>query len=490
MPKDDWDAKVDRAVKNRYRPDEDLKGLLAIVKSHRGLQKVFADLATNSSFQKLLFAQPAEILAAEGDLVLAFLPHASKTSIRKAAKGGKVAIAELVEEQSVGVAFHTLLGLDEKEWERLGSDIKEIVAYFIIAIIRSVPEMRQVVAADKFDYEQFRAALKNVNQENLAGVEQAANALMEIGREVNQNSEVLHPAIAQKVANIGDVLVNHFARNMDDVALNLNKVFPNFVSRFALVSDTWVTRILSRTDLTSAQYEDALDLLFRRELLTTQSVMTWCMGCSKDNPTFSHRHGHIPPSRVSDSICWNCKDPESFGAFYQIVPELRKIMFHRDGLLGVYLAWLLEENGIRYKASTHSKEFENDYIINDDTLVEVKMFRRGREQRLVDASLKEAFAQLAKVFSPTCLFVATPNADFAASTLESGTRYWMEVSVRAAVRRPARAIRATARMGTLSAGVCSAVVTSSSISLEASSRTARRKSVRIGRIIACIRGRM
>lgn len=396
MPKDDWDAKVERAVRNRYRPTESLNEIVKLVNAHKGLRRVFGDLRENASFQKLLFSQPSDLFAIESDFLLAFLPHASKTSIRKAAKKGKVAIAELVDEESGGLPFQSILGLDEKEWETLSDDVKEIIAYFVILLIRANPDIRGIVTADKFDYEQFRSALKSLNSQTLAPVEQAASALMQIGADVAPDPDVVHPAIVSKAQHAMELVLTRFAKNIDEVGLDLNRAFPNLINKFHLVSDTWVTRILSRTKLSSAQYEATLDLLYRRDLLQPRSVMTWCMSCSIDNPTFSHRRGKIAPTRVSDSTCWSCQRREDFGAFYAVDPTLRKLMFYQDGLVAVYLAWLLDEAGLDYETKTYTKEAENDFIVRKDTLVEVKMFRRGREERLVEGSLRDALIQLAK----------------------------------------------------------------------------------------------
>jgi hypothetical protein len=396
MAKDDWDAKVERAFRNRYRPTESLRDLIKTVQNNKGLRRVFSDLGTDVGFQKLLFAQPSDILAVEENFLVAFLPHASKTSLRKANKKGKLAITELINEESGGLPFQSVLGLNDDEWQKLASDVKEIVAYFIIMVVRNLPEVRAVVTADKFDYEQFRSSLKTVNEENLSGVEQAASALMEITKEVDASAQAIHPAIMAKVQDIGDLVMARFAKNIDNVGFDLNRVFPNIINQFHLVSDAWVTRILTRTKLSSAQYEATLDLLYRRDLLRTHSVMTWCMNCSIDNPTFSQRRGKIAPTRVSDSTCWSCQRREDFGAFYQIHEDLRKIMFYEDGLLAVYLGWLLDEAGLKYETKAYTKEAENDFIVNGSTLVEVKMFRAGRESRLVESSLKEAMIQLAK----------------------------------------------------------------------------------------------
>ena len=390
-----WEAEVEKVIRNRYLPHESLPQLISIIQRNRGLRKVFSDLADNRGFQALLFAQPADLLAAEEEFVLAFLPHASKSSIRKGTKQGKIALAELIRDETSPTSFPRLLGLSDEEWDKIGEDVKEVVAYFVLTFIRQSPALKEVINDSAFDYAKFQRAVEGIDTEKIAGIEQATARLMEVAEAPASGSSEIHPAIEQKAKEIGLKIMTGFVKNIDTVGLQAGRVLPNLITQFHLIADTWVSRILSKTKISSSVYEDTLDLLFRRGLLETQSVITWCANCSIDNPTFSQRKGHIPPARVSNSTCWSCQRQENFGAFYAIHDDLRKIMFYQDGLLAVYVAWLLEEGGQSYEAQKYTKESENDFVLKNGTLIEVKMFRAGRDARAVDASLRSSMAQLA-----------------------------------------------------------------------------------------------
>lgn len=97
--------------------------------------------------------------------------------------------------------------------------------------------------------------------------------------------------------------------------------------------------------------------------------------------------------------CPKCRRMMAVGTLYQIDQTLRDVLFDRDGLIGVAVAWLLAKHGIRPEANTYVGDQEMDFrfrIGDRDVLLECKMHKTNRDADATTQHLVTDINQAAK----------------------------------------------------------------------------------------------
>lgn len=169
---------------------------------------------------------------------------------------------------------------------------------------------------------------------------------------------------------------------------------PNLMLSFHQLSRIWVSTILSRTFLKVDDYINILDDLYINGLIENKSTVFWCENCSLENPSYSEYHGRIAPSKIIKSKCLNCAKSQSYSAIFSLDNLLSDAIFSKDGFLAVYFAWLLEREQMSFEVLSYPSKYENDFIVDRDTLTECKMFKSEKDREAMISELENSLIQI------------------------------------------------------------------------------------------------
>jgi len=330
------------------------------------------------------------------------LPYFYLTNIPKRGRGEKKvpesrALQHIVSrEVDIDIArdgkdfLFSFLGIPESRATEFGGDFKDILAYFTILFIRSNEDLINLINAKGFDYKIMKSTLKDYGNISFDNVGKQVSEVFK-GKEGE-----IDPAIKSKIEKIISQIVSGITRNITHFVESSRKMMPNMMLSFHVSSRIWLSTILNKTGLTIDDYVSILEDLYINKLIENKSTVFWCESCSLESPSYSEYHGRIAPSKITKNKCLNCGRALSYSSIFSLDELLRDAIFSRDGFLGVYFGWLLKKEKIPFIVDKYSSEYENDFIINNNILVECKMFRSERDEIAIKSEFESSLAQVRK----------------------------------------------------------------------------------------------
>jgi len=367
------ERKIERVMKRSLVSKRSTKEIIDEIYFSRDHSLFFSNLREQSAHKRLFFLHRFDLFGVSSEMQL---PYFYLTSIpkRREISESKVLRHVVLRELDVvrdGKDFlFSFLGIPESRTREFEEDFKDLLAYFIILIIRSNENLIRLISAKEFDYKIMKSVLKDYK--DTISFDKVDKELSEIFK---GEEGTIDPIIKSKIEKIISQVVSSIANNITGLLESSRKMIPNWMLSFHLSSRMWLSTILNKAKLTIKDYVDILDDLYLCNLIENKSTIFWCENCSLESPSYSEHHGRIAPSKITKNRCLNCGRIQSYSSIFSIDDLLRDAIFSKDGFLSVYFGWLLKKEVISFVLGEHSSEYENDFIINDNVLIECKMFR-------------------------------------------------------------------------------------------------------------------
>ena len=168
---------------------------------------------------------------------------------------------------------------------------------------------------------------------------------------------------------------------------------PSLLEYFHLYTEQRVSKLLQQSRLSLVEYTKVLDALLLFQLIHTEHVLTICYDCYHVGGSPWESTRPIKPSLIQ-LPCPNCGDPMDYSAIYSLHPTLKEILFSRDGFSLVFLGWGLKRCSIPFITQAYSKESENDILILNQILTEVKQFKLEKDEIAIASELKSSLTQV------------------------------------------------------------------------------------------------
>lgn len=396
--KDSLGSKIEEVVRTSIQSGKSTKELIEDVISNKDLSIFFNQISSNPHHKRLLFLHRFDLFGIEDEMQPPYFHlcgppiDEKELSVQTESEALQYVVLSELDVVSDGkIMFQTMFGIDENKWKAFSDDLKDIAAYFAIQFIRSNPNIKKLINAEKFDYQIMKEILKDYKNaiDFDAFVKEIESAF-----ETDQGE--IDPVIKSKIERLIIQMVTGIMKNFEEVIESAKKMMPNYVLPLHLTSSLWLKNLLSRSGLSFQKYLNVLDELHRNRLIEDKSTMFWCENCSLESPSYSEHHGRIAPSKISRNICLNCDRPQSYTSIFSLDKTLKEAIFSKDGLLPVYLGWLLKNEGIEFEVGKYSKKYENDFIIKKSILVECKMFKSEKDSCAIRSEMSSSFSQIEK----------------------------------------------------------------------------------------------
>ena len=387
------DMQFEKAVINSPVSKTSTKELIQKVKSSDNLNLFFSQLSTH---KRLLFLHRFDLFGIEDEINIPYLHLCNLPKNIELNEADSGALQYIVSNEFEGLKkyeniFSSMFGIDEEKENLIFEDIKDIIAYYGIQFIRSNPNLKKLVINPKFDYRVMKAILKNYTETidfKIFGEEN------DVGPD-NGNIKI-DSIIESKIENMKNIFLSGIAKNMGNFIEETPKIVPNIILPFHLSSSYWLSNLLIKLNLSFKDYLSILNDLYRNRLIENKSTIFWCENCSIESPSYTQYNGRIAPSKIPRNKCLNCNKSQSYGSLFSLNGILKDAILSKDGLLPVYLGWLLEKNGVEYEVGTYSGKYENDFIIKNSILVECKMFKSVKDTVAIRSEIDTALAQINK----------------------------------------------------------------------------------------------
>lgn len=173
--------------------------------------------------------------------------------------------------------------------------------------------------------------------------------------------------------------------------------FVDLVGGFAPVFATghvFVDYLLKIQSIERKEYKQIFTEFYLSKLISSVVSAFVCMRC-QDEPVLLTSASRLSPSHL-ELGCPKCKRKMFGGAIYKPHPLLQAACFHKDGLLGVAVGFLLSDKKIEFSASAHRGRHETDFIVNlgsGSVLLECKMHKQGKDRDAVQGHLVRDLTQ-------------------------------------------------------------------------------------------------
>lgn len=390
------DVRLEKAMKSSLISKKSTKELIREIASFPNLNSFFNQFSSYFIHKRLLFLHRFDLFGIEDEMQMPYLHLCNLPKIKKkleSSTGESTALLHIVSTE-LGVAYNKnniekLFGIDYGNRDAISEDFKDIIAYYLIQFIRSNPNIKSLVNADKFDYDAMKSVLKNYEgtvdldvfpKENEEGFEHGKGEI--------------DPIIKSKFEKIILLALSGIAKNIEKFVDNVQKMTPNIILPFHLSSELLLNNLLTKSGLSFDEYLNILDDLYRYHLIENKNTIFWCENCSIESPLFTQQYGRIAPSKISRSKCLNCNKPQSYGSIFSLNHVIKEAILSKDGLLPVYLGWLLEKVEIDYEVGGYSGKYENDFIVKKSILVECKMFKAEKDAMAVKSEIDSSLSQI------------------------------------------------------------------------------------------------
>ena len=282
----------------------------------------------------------------------------------------------------------SLLGNLNVDVTRFLEDFMDIIIYFLIYFIRSNKELKNLIISKEFNYKKMKSIIKDYKNINID------ENINELAKSFREEDGKIDNAIVSKIKKVMSLILLIFEKNLGNLIESSKKMMPNIFLSFHLFSREMYLTILTKGCLSEQEYLDILDDLYMNKLIANESTIFWCENCILESPSYGEYHGGLAPSNIIKTNCKKCGKSQSYSCIFSIDDLIKDAIFSNDGFLSIYFGWLLKNENISFTLNEYSSEYEYDFIINNRTLIECKMFKREKDQEAIKSELESAIIQI------------------------------------------------------------------------------------------------
>ncbi len=380
-------AKIEQIIRQPTISKKSVSEIIEKIYTSEEHNLFFSRIRESETHKKLFFLHRFDLFGEAQ-----FIPYFYLANIPKRGKYQEKALQYVISKEVVVRDSEdyllSFLGLPEPHAKEFGEDFKDILAYFTILFIRSNEDLVNLINAEEFDYKTMKSILKNYENISFDVVERQLSEVFK-----GERGE-LDPVIRSKIEKLISQIISGLTGNIVRFVESSRKMMPNMMLPFHKLSRMWLLTILTKARLDIKEYVNILDDLHIHKLIENISTVFWCENCSLENPSYSEYHGRIGPSKIARNKCLNCGRTQSYSSIFSLDELLKDAIFSKDGFIAVYFGWLLKREKIPFNVGEYFSEYENDFIINNNTLVECKMFKLEKDRIAIKSELENSIKQI------------------------------------------------------------------------------------------------
>lgn len=389
MEEEEFSKKIEKSVIKSMIPKESTEDLINEVTKSSKISSYFRRLLDNENEMKLLFLHKKDLLGIEDEFKFPYV-YLCNYNIENEDKNITKSLEYFINADSGPLVnsdsyFNDLFGLSEDEMKSFLDDGRDLLFYYGLNFIRNNPSLVRLIKGKNFSYSKMKTGLKDYK-----------GLKFDIANYDSNKKVIDEPAIKTKIEKLGLVAITGMMRNLDSLMNNLGNIGPSYYQQFHLTSNIFIRNILKKSEITIEEYMSALDELYRYDMIMNRNTVLWCKDCSLEKPFIMQMSGSIAPSKIGKTLCPKCNSPQTYAALFEIDSLLEKCIMSQDGILSVFFGWILSKERISYDSNVYTSKFENDFLIKDDTIVEIKMFKSEKDKDAIRSELISSLSQIKK----------------------------------------------------------------------------------------------
>ena len=328
--------------------------------------------------------------------------------------------AEIVNPERAKDTIRKIFGVPPEDAERVAEAVADVIAFFLFTFIRTNPVLLDLVNSESFSFAEMKKQIPSYTASlSFVGIEEKLN-------EVFAGGPGADPELNRRVQEVLLPLILHWGQQGLPNVGEVSKMLPNMLLTFHLQSQAIVANIIDLSGITFEEYIDVVEDMHIHKLIQSYNVIHWCENCSLEIPLIETTTGKINPSKLSRKRCMNCQSPMSFSAFYSPTDLVKDALFCKDGFLAVLFGWCLRRENVDFTAGEYAGDVETDFIITRpgaSTIVEVKTFKKDKDEDAVRSELGGALAQLGRQLKAVMIKGAHVDRAFILWNRDEGYNY-------------------------------------------------------------------
>jgi hypothetical protein len=256
----------------------------------------------------------------------------------------------------------------------------------VIRFVRDNVEVKNLVNSDEFSFEKMKQTLGDYSRLNLKvfdelQIDETKTATIKDHLLKSTLNKLIEP-FKKKIKDSGELLTS------------IADVFPDLLTNIHVGMYNHFSNLLHISGLQRPEYKNLLTELHNLGIISNLHTIFWCINCL-DNSTILSTRSELNPHHLT-MTCPRCGKPMEVSAVYNLDWVIRDSILSKNGLLGVAVAYLLKMNQLEYSVEAYN-EYEYDFIVNENTLIECKMHRNDEvDRRHVREWFKQDSKQLSK----------------------------------------------------------------------------------------------
>lgn len=290
------------------------------------------------------------------------------------------------EEQIINTGFKFLFESPE--------DLRELLFYYLIKFLRQNEELKKLIEEREFSFNKMQRTLKDYNCISLNIFKELEDLEDTPDDDFSEGEKVVRAKIRSVISRIKVSIGKDPLKFQDIIISQINQLFvPHF---FGIEN---LQLLLDSNEIHPEEYAKFISELYTLKLIYNIHTIFWCENC-RDEPQILQTTSKLDPYH-SEIICPKCGMSMCCSTIFKLDNTLLKTISSNDGILGVYLGWLLKKKSIKYNCFTYETNgrFENDYIIekgDKKILIECKMHRTDKDEDSIRNALIQDINQIIK----------------------------------------------------------------------------------------------
>jgi hypothetical protein len=367
-------------MKNDLKEETPLEEILDEIEESPELVLLFKRLFENATYARLFFLHRDILFLMSENTHIPFLFWNSLDETSKAAESLRV-VSTSVEIEEIKKARAS--GIFGYLFQSFTDVIKDILAFAVIKFVRDNSKVKELINSKDFSFKAMKEALGDYSSLDL---------------KILESDATVDPKMKERLEALTKLMDKGFKDISDELFKSLSDLFPDPLTVYHILGYNHLSRLLQVLMLQKREYLELLTELHSQKIITNFHSIFWCTSCL-DTHIILKTKADLSPHHLKMK-CPQCGKSMAVSAVFDLDELISDSILSKNGMLGVALAWLLENKQIEYTTEVYN-EHEYDFIIKTPSgalAIECKMHRNDNiDERNVRIWLRQDLRQLAKL---------------------------------------------------------------------------------------------
>ena len=385
--KNDLQIKIEKAIRSNMISNKKTDELINIFSNNEYLNNLFSSLSSEDDYKRILFLHKKDFFKGDEDLILPRL-YFSEFMDNEDETGLSFVLNKELNRPKKNNLISSMFNFPNNSDNGFWKDVYKLIAYYLILEVKKNTHIMNLLLKDSFNYNDIEDSFKGIMDMKFEDLQNDMEKYL-------NGDESIDPIIKNNI----DIIINELINMFKDIGNTVEKVsnmIPDIPLVFHANSKDAMSKLLETSKIDYYKYIKILDFLYYNKILTNPNILFWCNNCLIENHHYFKCIGNIAPSKIKRYKCLNCGRESSFSCHYDLDKDFKEAIISKEGLLSIYFGWLLNNEGLNYKVNHYTKEVECDYIINDNTLIEVKVYKISEDKDKINANVDKTIKQIKK----------------------------------------------------------------------------------------------